>query len=93
MPRRKPQRPSTSRLSSAARDKMLAALSWTLEKQLASYVKTAPNYFDACRKWYESLSWEQRERVLKVVEAYTYWGEIAAERIAVGLPPAPRCPL
>jgi hypothetical protein len=30
---------------------------------------------------------------LEVVEAYTYWGEIAAERIAVGLPPAPRCPL
>jgi hypothetical protein len=92
MPRRKATGPSTGGLSSDATDKMLAALSWMLEKQVASYA-TAPDYFNACCKWHDCLSWEQRETVLRVVEAYTYWGEIAAERIAARLPPAPRCPL
>jgi hypothetical protein len=71
---------------------MMAALSWTLEKQVAGYV-SAPHYFSACRKWYDSLSCEQRETVSRIVEAYTCWGKIAAARIADSLPPAPRCPL
>jgi hypothetical protein len=71
---------------------MLAALSWMLEKQVASCV-TAPHYFSACRRWHDGLSNEQRRTVSKVVEAYTCWGEIAATRIAADLPPAPRCPL
>jgi hypothetical protein len=92
MPPRTPSPPSASGLSNVTRDKMLAALSWMLEKQVASCV-TAPHYFNACRKWHEGLSCEQRETVLRVVEAYTCWGEKAAARIADSLPPAPRCPL
>jgi hypothetical protein len=71
---------------------MLAALIWVLEKQVAGWV-TAPHYFNACRTWHDGLSHEQRETVLRVVEAYTYWGEKAATRVAASLPPAPRCPL
>jgi hypothetical protein len=92
MPRRTPQWPPTGGLSSAATDKMLAALTWMLEKQIAGYV-TAHHYVDACRQWHEGLSCEQRETVSRVMEAYTCWGRIAAERVAASLPPAPRCPL
>src|SRR5262245_19288977 len=89
---RTPPESVASEPSDDSRDKMLAALSWGLEKQVVSCV-TAPHYFNACRQRYDGLSAEQREIVAKVMEAYTYWGEIAAKRIASGLPPAPRCPL
>jgi hypothetical protein len=89
---RKPSRPATSELSDDPADKVLAALSGMVAKEVAGHSR-APLYFDACREWYDSLSCEQRETVLRVVEAYTCWGEKAAARIAADLPPAPRCPL
>jgi hypothetical protein len=91
MPQRKLPRNVRSGLPNASRDKMLAALSWMLEKQVACLA--APHYLSACRRWYDGLSDEQRQTVSRVVEAYTCWGEIAAARIAADLPPAPRCPL
>jgi hypothetical protein len=80
--------------SNDAADKMHAALNWSIGKFKGgtSYVR-APFYFDACWQWYQGLTQAQQDWVTYVVDAFTHWGELNAERYAARLPPAPRCPL
>jgi hypothetical protein len=78
--------------SNGAADKMRAALNWPIGKfEGGSYVK-APFYVDACWQWYQGLAEDQQDWVTYVVDAFTHWGELAAERYAARLPPAPRSP-
>lgn len=82
---------NASALSNNPADKLFACLNYPVIKASADYVR-APFYFDACRAWYDSLSWEHRGIVAMVISAYTDGDRIVAERIAADLPPAPRCP-
>jgi hypothetical protein len=80
-----------SAVSNNPADKLFACLNYPVIKASTDYV-SAPLYFDACRAWYEGLSWKHRGIVALVISAYTGGDEIVAERIAADLPPAPRCP-
>jgi (2Fe-2S) ferredoxin len=82
---------NASALSNNPADKLFACLNYSVITASADYI-SAPLYFDACRAWYDRLSWEDRGIVALVINAYTDGGEIVAERIAADLPPAPRCP-
>jgi hypothetical protein len=77
-----------SALSNNPGDKLFACLNYPVIKASTDYV-SAPSYFDACRAWYDGLSWEHRGIVALVINAYTDGGEIVAERIAVGPAPGP----
>ena len=81
-------------LSSDPRDKLLAALNWTIGKwrRCADYRK-APMYFDACLEWHQGLSSDDKETVLTLADVVGSAHKDAAESIAASLPPAPQCPL
>jgi hypothetical protein len=78
-------------LSNNPADKLFACLNYPVIKASTDYV-SAPSYFDACRAWYDRLSWEHRGIVALVISAYTDGDEIVAERLAADLPSAPRRP-
>jgi hypothetical protein len=63
-----------------------------LTSETGSYQK-APLYFDACWDWYQSLTEDQQDYVLYVIDNFTAAGEAHAKRCAARLPAAPRCPL
>jgi hypothetical protein len=84
-------RGKASALSNNPADKLFACLNYPVIKASTDYV-SAPSYFDACRAWYDGLSWEDRGIVALVISTYTDRNEIVAERIAADLRPAPRCP-
>jgi hypothetical protein len=54
-------------------------------------------YFDACRRWYDGLTFDQIDRVDAICKIYNtpraYGGEPVALDHAQDLPPAPRWPL
>jgi hypothetical protein len=83
-------------MSSDARDKILAALSWPIGKWKhrtdPDYTR-APMYFDACWDWYQGLSADDKETCLTLADAVASAHKDAAESMAESLPPAPRCPL
>jgi hypothetical protein len=85
MARGKPSRNVKPGPSNDAAGKLWAVCSFE-PKNSRDYLK-APFYFDACRSWYKALSWQQQETGSTVIDAYTSFGEITAERIARNLPP------
>lgn len=50
-------------------------------------------YFDACARWFNSLSSDDKETVLTVIDCVAGPHGDIAESIAASLPPAPKCPL
>ena len=77
--------------SSVSRDKLLAALGWHYGrwKRSAEYQR-APMYFDACLKWHERLSADDKDLVLTLADVVGSARKDAAESMAASLPPAPR---
>jgi len=51
------------------------------------------SYVEACQRWYAALSEENRCVADAAVAAFERYDETEAEKIAAGLPAAPRCPL
>ena len=81
-------------LSSAPRDKLLAALYWSYGKLKGSTVyQKAPMYFDGCLQWHERLSADDQELVRTLADVMASAHNDSAETMAASLPPAPRCPL
>jgi hypothetical protein len=82
-------------LSNDPVDKLCACMNYTighLTSKDGSYEK-APLYFDACWVWHASLTDDQRDYVLYVIDNFTAFAEEQAKLCAARLPPAPRCPL
>jgi hypothetical protein len=81
-------------MSSDSRDKLLAALNWSIGKwRRGPHYDRAPMYFDACREWHERLSEDDKDLVLTLADVMGSAHKGAAEAMAAALPPAPRCPL
>ena len=80
---RKDARNVNPTLSSDARDKLLAALSWSYGKLKGSaeYQK-APMYFGACLEWHERLSPDQQETCRTLADILGSAHKHAAESIA-----------
>jgi hypothetical protein len=81
-------------LSDDPADKFCACMNYTighLTSKTGTY-QEALLYFDTCWDWYQSLTEDQRDWVLYVIDTFTTWGEEQAMRFAARLPPAPRCP-
>jgi hypothetical protein len=51
------------------------------------------SYVEACQRWFAGLSEEDRYVADAAVAAFERYDEAEAEKIAAGLPVAPRCPL
>ena len=80
-------------LSEDPRDKLLAALNWTIGKWCrGTDYRKAPMYFDACLEWHQRLSADDQETVLTLADVIGSAHKGAAEGMAASLPPAPRCP-
>jgi hypothetical protein len=81
-------------LSNDPRDKLLAALNWSIGKwRRSAEYKRAPMYFDACYEWHKRLSADDLETVLTLADVMASVHKGAAESMAASLPSAPRCPL
>jgi len=60
----------------------------------AADYKTAPRYFDDCRKWWERLTPDELETARTAIDCVAGpHGRRAAQSIAASLPLAPPCPL
>jgi hypothetical protein len=76
-------------MSGAAADKLAACLNYAATPDDAA----RHPYFDACVRWFKSLSPDDKEIVLTVIDAVAGPHTDAAESIAATLPPAPKCPI
>jgi hypothetical protein len=76
-------------MSGDAADKLAACLNYAATPDKAAHHP----YFDACARWFNSLSPDDKETVLTVIDAVAGPHSGAAESIAASLPPAPKCPL
>jgi hypothetical protein len=54
---------------------------------------TEQRYFDACARWWSTLTPQNRDVVRTIIDAVASAHKDAAESMAAALPPAPRCPL
>ena len=81
-------------LSDDPRDKLAAALSWSVGKLKNSIqYERAPLYFDACLEWHQKLSTDDQETIQTLADVMGSAHKGSALSIAASLPPAPRCPL
>jgi hypothetical protein len=80
------RKPAKSMMSGSSFDKMMACLNWPCT---ASDFKLAPDYFDACARWWNRLSPGHRETALTVIDVYGGPHRSAAEGIAASLPKCP----
>ena len=72
--------------SNDARDKLLAALNWSVGKWRNSKdYGRAPMYFDACFAWHEKLSADDKETVLTLADVMASAHKEAAEGMAASL--------
>ena len=76
-------------MSGAAADKLAACLNYAAIPDKAAHHP----YFDACARWFNSLSPDDKETVLTVIDCVAGPHGDIAESMAASLPPAPRCPL
>ena len=76
-------------MSSEAADKLAACLNYAPTPNNAAHHP----YFDACARWFNSLSADDKETVLIVIDFVAGPHGNIAESIAASLPPAPKCPL
>ena len=76
-------------MSGDARDKLAACLNYCAMPAGSAHHA----YFDACARWFNLLSPDQKETVLTVIDCVAGPHGNAAEGIAATLPPAPTCPL
>ena len=78
------------RMSQASLDKMHACLSHLRSE---SDYQAAKSYFDACVRWWDLMTADQKQLGLDVVNAYSVKHPKAAEKLAAALPAAPKYPL
>jgi hypothetical protein len=76
-------------LSDAPVDKLAACLNYAAKPADAAQHP----YFDACAQWFNSLSADDKETALTVIDCIASAHKDIAESIAATLPPAPKCPL
>ena len=77
-------------LSEDIQDKLHACLNQTWAE---SDYPSEKEYYDACLVWWDSLTTQQEDTAMAVLEAYSLDHPQASEKLAAKLPAAPRCPL
>ena len=75
-------------MSGDAADKLAACLNYSATPDGAA----RHLYFDACARWFNSLSPDDEETVLTVIDCVAGPHGDIAESIAASLPPAPKFP-
>ena len=76
-------------LSHDTQDKLQACLNQTWAE---SDYQSEKDYYDACVVWWDSMTSDQQDTGMAVLEVYSYDHPQASEKMAATLPAAPRCP-
>ena len=77
-------------LSDDTQDKLQACLHQTW---VESDYEASKGYYDACVTWWTTLTPDQLEIGMAVLEVYSFNNPEASEKLAAKLPAAPKCPL